>query len=139
MKVKYLALAAVLALALTGCSANREDNSADPVQPTNSVGADRDGYVTPGMDGDAYNSDGLIGNGPSAGVGGGMDGSLGTGSDAAQGGGAGGMGRSRSHTGNVVDDIGDAAGDLARGAGNAVRDACDAIGDAANDIGRAMH
>ncbi len=135
MKVKYLALVAVLALALTGCSANREDNSADPVQPTNSVGADRDGYVTPGMDGDAYNSDGMIDNGPSAG----MDGRLGTGGDAAQGGGAGGVGRSRSHTGNVVDDIGDAAGDLARGAGNAVRDVGDAIGDAANDIGRAMH
>lgn len=126
MKVKYFALAAALALALTGCSANRESNSADPVQPTNSMGADRNNQTnSPDIRDDAYNSDGLIGDGPSAGIGGGMDDS--------------GVGRSRSHVGNAVDDIGDAAGDLARGAGNVARDAGNAIGDAANDIGRAMH
>ena len=145
MKVKYFALAAALALALTGCSANRENNSADPVQPTNSMGADRNNQTnSPDIRDDAYNSDGLIGDGPSAGIGGGMDNGPDTGNDAAQGGGAGGgddsgVGRSRSHVGNAVDDIGDAAGDLARGAGNVARDAGNAIGDAANDIGRAMH
>lgn len=144
MKVKYFALAAVLALVFTGCSANREETSSDPVQPTNSVSADRDGYVSPDIDSNAYNSDGLIGDGPSAGVGGGIDNSPGIDNDAAEGGGAGGVddsgsGRSRSRAGNVVDDIGDAAGDLTRGAGNVVRDAGNAIGNAANDIGRAMH
>ena len=144
MKVKYFALAAVLALVFTGCSANREETSSDPVPPTNSVGTDRDGYVSPDIDSNAYNSDGLIGDGPGAGVGGGMDNSPSIDNDAAEGGGAGGVddsgsGRSRSRAGNVVDDIGDAAGDLTRGAGNVVRDAGNAIGNAANDIGRAMH
>lgn len=144
MKVKYFALAAVLALVFTGCSANREETSSDPVPPTNSVGADRDGYVSPDIDSNAYNSGGLIGDGPSAGVGGGIDNSPGIDNDAAEGGGAGGVddsgsGRSRFRAGNVVDDIGDAAGDLTRGAGNVVRDAGNAIGNAANDIGRAMH
>ena len=88
MKVKYFALAAVLALVFTGCSANREETSSDPVQPTNSVSADRDGYVSPDIDSNAYNSDGLIGDGPSAGVGGGMDNSPGIDNDAAEGGGA---------------------------------------------------
>ncbi len=92
MKVKYFALAAVLALALTGCSANRENNSADPVQPTNSMGADRNNQTnSPDIRDDAYNSDGLIGDGPSAGIGGGMDNGPDTGNDAAQGGGAGGV------------------------------------------------
>lgn len=88
MKVKYFALAAVLALVFTGCSANREETSSDPVPPTNSVGADRDGYVSPDIDSNAYNSDGLIGDGPSAGVGGGMDNSPSIDNDAAEGGGA---------------------------------------------------
>ena len=83
MKVKYFALAAVLALVFTGCSANREETSSDPVPPTNSVGADRDGYVSPDIDSNAYNSDGLIGDGPSAGVGGGIDNSPGIDNDAA--------------------------------------------------------
>ncbi len=87
MKVKYFALAAVLALVFTGCSANREETSSDPVPPTNSVGADRDGYVSPDIDSNAYNSDGLIGDGPSAGVGGGIDNSPGIDNDAAEGGG----------------------------------------------------
>ena len=144
MKVKYFALAAVLALVFTGCSANREETSSDSVPPTNSVGTDRDGYVSPDIDSNAYNSDGLIGDGPRAGVGGVIDNSPGIDNDAADGGGAGGVddsgsGRSRSRAGNVVDDIGDAAGDLTRGAGNVVRDAGNAIGNAANDIGRAMH
>ena len=66
MKVKYFALAAVLALVFTGCSANREETSSDSVPPTNSVGTDRDGYVSPDIDSNAYNSDGLICDGPSA-------------------------------------------------------------------------
>lgn len=143
MKVKYFALAAVLALTLMGCSANRENNSADPVPPTNSVGTDNNGFASDGVGGDAQNSAGMIDNTPSAGASSGV----GTGNDAAQGGGAGGTGgmddsgvdQGRSRMGNAADDIGDAAGDLVRGAGNVVRDTGDAIGNAANDVGRAMH
>lgn len=119
-----LAMAFVLALALTGCSANR------------------DGDVNP-----AESANNGIGSTSSPDAGGA------NGNDAMMGGGAGGTNdldndglpedsgdsQSRSNNGgNVMDDIGDAAGDLARGAGNAVRDAGDAIGDAANDVGRAM-
>lgn len=135
-----LAMAFVLALALTGCSANRENNS-DPVAPSNDVSESHNGGQNSANMGDA------AGNSP------GISDSAG-GNDAMQGGGAGGtndvdndglpeggdsQSRSRSNSGgNVMDDIGDAAGDLARGAGNAVRDAGDAIGNAANDVGRAM-
>lgn len=132
-----LAMAFVLALALTGCSANRENNS-DPVEPSNHVSeSDNGGQNSANMGDDARNSAEIGGN------------------DAMQGGGAGGtndldndglpegsgdsQSRNRSNNGgSVMDDIGDAAGDLARGAGNAVRDAGDAIGDAAGDVGRAM-
>lgn len=135
MKKRHFALvlAFVFALALTGCSANRESNS-DPVGPDNSVAGSHDGMQN------------------SAGIGGSADGN-----DGMQGGGAGGTNdldndglpdgsaagdpnRNDSHTdGDIIDDIGDAAGDLAKGAGDVVRDAGDAIGDAANDVGRAMH
>ena len=136
-----LAMAFVLALALTGCSANRENHS-EPVEPSNHVsGSNNSGQNSANVGDDARNS---------SGIGGGTNGN-----DATQGGGAGGtndldndgvpegsdsQSRSRSNNngGNVMDDIGEAAGDLARGAGNAVRDAGDAIGNAANDVGRAV-
>lgn len=115
MKLKYfaLAMACAMVLALAGCSANRDVNSGAPVQPTNSASAGESGR--PGSE-----------NSPD--VGGDMQNSAGVGDS----------GRARSGAGNVMDDIGDAAGDLARGAGNAARDVGDAIGDAANGAGRAV-
>lgn len=135
-----LTMALVFALALAGCSANREENSS-PVEPTHGV------QNTPGTGGDAQNSPGMNGGVEhSPGMNGGNNGN-----DAMDGGGAGGTndqnndGRPDSSAGvggqdgdSVMDDIGDAAGDLARGAGDVVRGAGDAIGDAANDVGRAM-
>lgn len=127
MKQKYFALAAAcaVALALTGCSAGRNDNSAEPVAPTNSLTADSNDRASAGVP-----------------------------NDAAQGGGAGGTNakpENSYHQNNVpgsesmpsdgdglVDDIGDAAGDVARGAGDMVRGAGNAIGDAAGDVDRAM-
>ena len=115
-----LAMAFVLTLVLTGCSAGRESNT---MQPSHSV---------PGSDRDERNS---------AVIGGTADGN-----DAFQGGGAGGTndrnndglpdGGAGSDAGQAADDIGRAAGDLARGAGDAARDAGDAIGDAADNVGR---
>ena len=105
-----LAMAFVLALALTGCSANRDGD----VNPADSANNGIGSTSSPDAGGtNDLDNDGLPeGSGDS---------------------------QSRSNNGgNVMDDIGDAAGDLARGAGNAVRDAGDAIGDAANDVGRAM-
>ncbi len=137
MKLKSFALsmACVMAVALTGCSANRDVNSTAPIQPTNSVSADSGDQASAGINGTIQNSANVN-------------------NDATQGGGAGGTNdwnndgtpdgsiadpdRDPSGSGNVVDDIGDAAGDLARGAGNAVRDAGNAIGNAANDVGRAV-
>lgn len=129
-----LAMALVFALALAGCSANREENSS-PVEPTHTVSGGVQN--TPNSGGDAQHSPGM--NGGSSG------------NDAMDGGGAGGTndqnndGRPDSSAGvggqdgdSVMDDIGDAAGDLARGAGDVVRGAGDAIGNAANDVGRAM-
>ena len=114
-----LALAFVLALALTGCSANREKHS-DPVEATD--------HMT-----DPDNSAGMGGN--DAMQGGGAGGTNDLDNDGLPDGGD----RDGVNDGDkVVDDIGDAAGDLARGAGDVVRDAGDAIGDAANDVGRAM-
>ena len=119
-----LAIAFVLTLVLTGCSAGRESNT---MQPSHSV---------PGSDRDERNS---------AVIGGTADGN-----DAFQGGGAGGTNDrnndglpdggdgadDQSGMGRAADDIGRAAGDLARGAGDAARDAGDAIGDAADNVGR---
>ena len=141
MKLKYFALsvALVMALTLTGCSANRNDNGD---VPTNSV--------TPG--GNVQNS---------AGVDSGVQNSPSTGNDAMQGGGAGGTndqnndghpdssagvngndsgstGSTGTSVGRAADDIGRAAGDLARGAGNVVRDAGNAVGNAANNVGSTM-
>ncbi len=125
MKLKYFALsmAFMMAIAMTGCSAGREDNSTAPVQPTSSASSDSGAQTS------RY---------PQASSG--MD------NDAAEGGGAGGTNSpnsdglpdSSSGISSAVDDIGDAAGDLARGAGNVARDAGSAIGSAANDAGSAM-
>lgn len=130
-----LAMAIVFALALAGCSANREENSA-PVEPAGNAPGGNVQH-TPDAGGDAQNSPGM--NGGS------------NGNDAMEGGGAGGTndldnngqpdgaaGTGGQDGDSVIDDIGDAAGDLARGAGDVVRGAGDAIGDAANDVGRAM-
>lgn len=140
-----LAMAFVLALALTGCSANREGDT-NPMETANNAAGSNDGVQNSQNVGGVQNGD--------------------DGNDALQGGGAGGTNdldndglpegsgdsQSRSWTnnsnsqsqsrsnngGSVMDDIGRAAGDLTRGAGNAVRDAGNAIGNAANDIGRAI-
>lgn len=118
-----LAMAFVLALILTGCSASREDNT---LEPSHSV---------TGSHNDARNTDGLD-----------------DGNDAFQGGGAGGTndrdndGRpdsgigsdDQSGAGQAVDDIGRAAGDLARGVGDVARDAGNAVGNAADGVGRAI-
>ena len=85
MKLKYYALstALVMALALTGCSANRVNDSAAPEAPSNGVtsgndvlnsaGVDNDIRNSAGVDNDVRNSAGINGN-----------------NDAMQGGGAGG-------------------------------------------------
>ena len=118
-----LAMALVLAMILTGCSAGREGNT---LNPNHSVTGGRD---------DVRNTDGLD-----------------DGNDAFEGGGAGGTndqnndGRpdsgigsdDQSGAGQAGDDIGRAAGDLARGAGDVARDAGDAIGNAADNVGRAV-
>lgn len=145
MKLKSFALsmACVMAVTLTGCSANRDTNSTAPTQPSNSVPADNGDRASAGINGTDQNSAGIDDARHSSSV----QNSANVGNDAAQGGGAGGTNdrnndgnpdRVPSNSGNMVDDIGDAAGDLARGAGNAVRDAGNAIGNAANDVGRAM-
>ena len=118
-----LAMAFVLTLALTGCSAGRESTTTQPSR-----------NVSDGHD-DAHDSDGIFGTD--------------NGNDAFQGGGAGGTNDrdndglpdsdAGSDVGDAVDDIGRAAGDLARGAGDVARDAGDAIGNAADNVGRAMH
>lgn len=114
-----LAMALVFALALTGCSANRAENSS-PVEPT---------HTTPG----AAHSD--SNGGSDAMEGGGAGGTNDQNNDGHPDGTAG----VDSQGGNsALDDIGDAAGDMARGAGDMIRGAGDAIGDAANGVGRAM-
>ena len=130
-----LVMAFMLALALPGCSAGRE-NSSDPGSPSSGVqnGTDAGGASSSaGIDGSADGNDAMQGGG--AGGTNDLDNNgLPDGSAS-----VGGQSRSRSNTGSrVMDDIGDAAGDLARGAGNAVRDAGNAIGDATSNVGRAM-
>ena len=129
MKQKYFALvmAFAMALALTGCSAGRNDNNAE-VQSTNSMTSDAGDRASAGV-GDAQNSAGLN-------------------NDAAQGGGAGGTnydqnnvdgtGMNPSDGDDVIDDIGDAAGDLTRGVGNAARSAGNAVGNATRNAGNAV-
>ena len=131
MKLKslFFAMAFVMAVALTGCSAGRDDNSAAPVNPTNSVSVDNNAGSSAGMDDNAQGSAGLASANPSGGA------------DGVQGGGtAGNNYYNDSVTGNgshppkssgAMDDIGNAAGDAARSVG-------DAIGNAANGVGRAM-
>lgn len=139
MKTKYFALAVafILAVALTGCSAGREESSA-PMTPSSGVSGNPD----------SRNSAGVNTASPSV--------SSGVGNDALNGGGAGGtndlnndgvpddnagssaQSRGRSWGGDALNDVGDAAGDVLRGAGNIARDAGNAIGNAANDVGNAM-
>ena len=80
MKLKYYALSAalVMALALTGCSANRVNDSAAPETPTNGVTSGNGVQNSAGVDNDIRNSAGVDN---SAGIGD---------NDAMQGGGAGG-------------------------------------------------
>ena len=130
MKQKYFALvmAFAMAVALTGCSAGRNENSAKPIQPDSSVTSDDGDRASAGV-GDAQNSAGLN-------------------NDAAQGGGAGGTnydqnnvdgtGMNPSDGDDVIDDIGDAAGDLTRGVGNAARSAGNAVGNATRNAGNAV-
>ena len=112
MKLKYfaLAMAFTMALALTGCSANRDGdvNNTAPVQPTNSVSADQNDRPSAGVGSGAQNS---------TGVGDAIDDIGDAAGDVAQG------------AGNAIGDVGDAIGD-----------AGDAVGDVANGTGtgRAM-
>lgn len=125
MKLKslFFAMVFVMAMALTGCSASREDNGTASAAPTNSAGVNDGAYYSDNVgagQNDGHVSDDYYQNNVS-----------GNGGNPAN--------RGNSSNGeNVMDDIGDAAGDLARGAGNVVRDAGDAIGDAAGNVGRAM-
>ena len=115
-----LAMALVLTVILTGCSAGREGNTLNP------------SHSVTGSDSGVYESD----NGNDAFEGGGAGGTNDRDND----------GRpdssfdpdGRNSSGQAEDDIGRAAGDVARDAGDAVRDAGDAIGDVADDVGRAM-
>lgn len=132
LKLFVLSMACVMAAALVGCSAGRDDDSATSEQPTNSMFTDQNDRASTRPDYDANHSDSMDDAYQSDG----MDdyynnGDYGQNDDY-------GAGRSRTGRNNAVDDIGDAAGDLVRGAGNAVRDAGDAIGDAANNVGRAV-
>lgn len=128
MKLKYfvLAMACVMALALTGCSANNDVNSTAPVTNTDSGSGGQNDRPSADIGG-AQNS---------ADVGGGAQNSSDVDDDAQNSAGVG--GKARSGAGSVIDDIGDAVGDTARGAGNAIGNMGDAIGDAANGAGRAM-
>ena len=116
MKKRSFALAAafVIALALTGCSASRENNT---MQPSHSVS---------GADSDARNSD--------------WHGTV-DGNDAFQGGGAGGTNDRNNDglpDGSIGSDVGQAADDIGRAAGDAARDAGNAIGDAVDGVGQNM-
>lgn len=129
MKLKYFALsmAFLMAVALTGCSANRDKDSTASSSPAQSAASDYDDRASAGMGDGAYYSDnagGTMDNGHASGDYGQNDVS--------------GGGSRPSDGGGVMDDIGDAAGDLARGAGDVARGAGNAIGNAANDVGRAM-
>lgn len=129
MKQKYfaLSLACLMAMALTGCSASRDKDSAASSDPTHSMTSDYDGQASAGMDDGAYYSDNA-----------GTDRDDGHVSDDYYQNNVAGDGSRPSTGGGVMDNIGDAAGDMVRGAGDVVRGAGDAIGDAANDVGRAM-
>ena len=117
MKKKSFALTAafLLALALTGCSADRESHT---LEPSHSV-HDSD---------DARNSDWI----------GGTD----DGNDAFEGGGAGGT-NDRDNDGrpdgSIGSDVEEDVDDIGRDAGDLARDAGDSIGDAVDDVDRAMH
>ena len=114
-----LAMAFALALALTGCSADRVGNT---LSPSHNVGSDSGVYET--NDGnDAFEGGGAGGTNDRD-----NDGRPDSGGDSDD----------QSGVGQAVDDIGRAAGDVARGVGDAARDAGDAIGDAVDNVGRAM-
>ena len=120
MKLRYftLSMAFVMAVALTGCSANRDNGNVESnyPNPTQSAASDHNGRASAGMDDGAYYSDNMGGAQESV-----------PGTD-----------HGPSASGGVIDDIGDAAGDVARGAGDMARDAGNAIGHPAGDVGRAM-
>ena len=116
-----LAMAFVLALALTGCSAGREGHTAQPSRNVH----DSDGARSSARPGADDKNDAFQGGG----AGGTNDwNSDGLPSDTA---GVDGRDSGRSDVGQAVDDIG-------RDAGDVVRDAGDAIGDAVDDVGRTM-
>ena len=143
MKLKYYALstALVMTLALTGCSANRVNDSAAPDAPSNSVTPGNGVQNSAGVDNDIRNSAG-IDYGNDAMQGGGAGGTNDLNNDGHPDGSAGvtgnGSGSTGAGTSRAANDVGRAAGDLARGAGDVVRDAGNAIGNAANDVGNAM-
>lgn len=139
MKLKYLALstALMMALALTGCSASRDNNSAAPVNPTNSAALDDNSRASASSEYGAENSAGLDDGAYSSDAVGSGNGGGRTGDNYGQNN-VSGTSRSRSSGTDVIDDIGNAAGDLARSAGNVVRDAGNAIGNAANNAGSAV-
>lgn len=138
MKLKYftLAMAFAMALALTGCSANRDVNNSAPMSPTDTVSADQNDRPSADVGGGSQNSPDVGGTQNSPDVGGAQD-DANASDDVGQNGGRSGM-RSRPGVGNAIDDIGNAAGNLARGAGNAVQDVGNAIGNAAGSVGRAV-
>ena len=110
MKLKYfaLAMAFTMALAMTGCSANRDANNTASEQPSSSVPADQN---------DRPSSDVGSGFQSGTGVGDAIDDIGDAAGDVAQG------------AGDAIDDVGDAIGDV----GNAVGDAANGTG-----RGRAM-
>lgn len=129
-----LAMAFVLALALTGCSANREGGTNPMETPSNAVGSNDGVQNTHNVGGTQNGTDGN-----DAMLGGGAGGTNDLDNDGLPEGSGDSQSRSRTNNGgSVMDNIGRAAGDLTRGAGNAVRDAGNAIGNAANDVGRAV-
>ena len=104
-----LAVAFALTLALTGCSAGRENNTLEPSRGV--TGSDSGAYET--NDGnDAFEGGGAGGTNDRD-----NDGKPDSGAE--------------SDVGRAIDDIGRDAGDL-------VRDAGDAVGNAVDDVGRAM-
>lgn len=135
MKTKYFALAValILAVALTGCSAGREENSA-PMTPSSGVSGNPDSRNSAGVNTASPSASSNVGN--DALNGGGAGGTNDLDNDGTPDGSAGVQGRSRG--GSALDDVGDAAGDVLRGAGDIARDAGNAIGNAANDVGSAM-
>ena len=134
MKTKYfaLAMAFVLAMALAGCSAGREENSA-PMTPSSGVSGNPDSRNSSEVNTASPSASSSVGN--DALSGGGAGGTNDLDNDGVPDGEAGTGVQGRSWGGDALDDVGDAAGDMIRGAGDIARDAGNAIGNAANDVG----